>query len=409
MYLLIPLMRTCGTRVPLGERMFMKIIHTSDWHIGREFENESLAETQMQFVAWLAGEVRARQVDLVIVAGDVWDRAVPRGEAVTLLDDALNELRAAGAQIIMISGNHDSAPRLNWGASRQRESGVFIFAEDEEFPTPFVFEREGERVAIVAVPFLDPQRAPQPIEGEEGTPRLRTHQNVLEDALFVGRGRLTGLDDMPSVAVAHAYVQGSSISDSERHTVGGSDVVDAAVFEGFDYVALGHLHRPQEIGGNPAIAYSGSPIPYSFSEDHQKSVRLVEIDETGFIGATTIPIPVGRPVKVLTDSMSNLLECPEYGAFVGHWISAKLTDELAQVEPMRRLRDRFPHVASVSYDNTRRSGAVGPDDGSVDIATRHPSEVVRDFVADLQGRVVTSAEDELIVQGLALLAERADG
>jgi exonuclease SbcD len=191
--------------------------------------------------------------------------------------------------------------------------------------------------------------------------------------------------------------------------VGGSDVVDAAVFEGFDYVALGHLHRPQEIGGNPAIAYSGSPIPYSFSEDHQKSVRLVEIDETGFIGATTIPIPVGRPVKVLTDSMSNLLECPEYGAFVGHWISAKLTDELAQVEPMRRLRDRFPHVASVSYDNTRRSGAVGPDDGSVDIATRHPSEVVRDFVADLQGRVVTSAEDELIVQGLALLAERADG
>lgn len=384
----------------------MKIIHTSDWHIGREFENESLAQVQTEFIAWLAGEVRARGVDLVVVAGDVWDRAVPRGEAVTLLDGALNDLLRAGARIVMISGNHDSAPRLNWGASRQGESGVFIFAEDEVLPTPYVVECVGERLAVVAVPFLDPQRAPQPHDDEDGNPRPRTHQNVLEDALAAGRAGLAELGEMPSLAVAHAFVQGSAISDSERHTVGGADVVDAAIFEGFDYVALGHLHRPQEIGTNPAIAYSGSPIPYSFSEDHPKSVRLVELGLEGFVGATTIPIPVGRPVKVLTDSMTNLLADPVYGEFVEHWISAKLTDELVQDEPMRRLRARFPHVASVAYDNIRRGGAVGPSEGSVDVATRQPADIVRAFVTDVQGREASPVQDELIIEGLALVEAR---
>jgi exonuclease SbcD len=386
----------------------VKILHTSDWHIGREFEGESLAATQAAFVDWLCARVVDHNVDVVIVAGDIWDKAVPKAEAVTLLDESIDKVRRTGAQLVMISGNHDSAPRLDFGSLRQRESGVTIVARDEELPEPFVIERGGERLHVLAIPFLDPQRAPAPQPATDGSHRARTHQNVLEDALEAGRERLDLLGTAPRVVIAHAYVAGSSTSESERHTVGGTDVVDAAIFQGFDYVALGHLHRPQEINGEATIAYSGSPLAYSFSEDHEKSVRLVEVNESGFVSASVLTIPVGRPVKVLTDSMENLLALEAYEPFVDYWISAKLTDRTHQEEPMRRLRERFAHIASLSYADVRRDGASGPIEGSLDVSSRTPEEVTGEFVADMQGRDPTHTERELIASAVASVRAKED-
>jgi len=237
----------------------MKIIHTSDWHIGREFENESLQAEQNAFLSWLTEQIKIHKVDLVVVAGDIYDKAMPKGDAVTLLDRGLDSIRSSGAEILLISGNHDNAARLNFGAQRQRSSGVYIYAQDESYPTPFLYEKDGQKVGFVAIPFLDPQRAPQPMPKESGESRPRTHQTVLEDAIFKAREQMQSFGDAPTICVAHAYVQGSEISESERHSVGNADLVDASIFDGFTYTALGHLHRPQVIPGHEAVAYSGSP------------------------------------------------------------------------------------------------------------------------------------------------------
>ena len=187
----------------------------------------------------------------MVVAGDVYDRSQPAEEAVAILDGGLDALCTAGAQVAMISGNHDSARRLGFGAGRQALGGVHVFADDRRPPVPRVVTAGGEQVALVAVPFLDPHVAPAPRPGDDGSARPATHQNVLADALDAGRAALAGLDPMPAIAVAHAYVSGAGLSDSERTlAIGGADQVDPAVLAGFDYVALGHLHRPQRIGGD---------------------------------------------------------------------------------------------------------------------------------------------------------------
>lgn len=378
----------------------MKIIHTSDWHIGREFEHESLALEQEAFISWLTEQIKIHHVALVIVAGDIYDKAMPKGDAVTLLDQGLDAIRSAGAEILLISGNHDNAARLNFGAQRQRSSGVYIYAQDESYPTPFLYEKDGQKIGFVAIPFLDPQRAPHPLPKEDGDARPRTHQTVLEDAIFKAREQMGDFGEVPTICVAHAYVQGSEISESERHSVGNADLVDAAIFDGFTYTALGHLHRPQVIPGHDSVAYSGSPLAYSFSEEHLKSVRLLDIKSDGTLVAETLPIPVGRPVKVLTDSFNNLLHDAKYDEYVDYWVSAKLTDQGVIEEPMSRLRTRFPHIAALAYAEVRRSGAEGPLEEAGVIDEQSPLDVVLDFVRDVQGREPYDFEVALAQRGI---------
>ena len=386
----------------------MRILHTSDWHIGRDFDGASLADFQKQFLVWLCDQVKQREIDLVIVAGDIYDKAMPKGEAVSLLDWGLDQLRAAGASLLLISGNHDNAARLSFGAGRQRSSGVFIEAKDEESPEPFVYSANGESVILAPIPFLDPQRAPQPALSEDGTPRSRTHQHVLEDAIRVAQEKARALGDFPVLAVAHAYVQGSELSDSERRSVGGSDVVDAAIFQGFTYTALGHLHRPQAVHGDGSIAYSGSPLAYSFSEEHEKSVRLLELNDAGTFDVTVLPIPVGRPVKVLTDSFENLLNAPDYDAYLDHWVSAKLTNEGVIEEAMARLRRRFPYIAALARASVRSGVMVGPDAQGTDLEEQSHLETSLSFVEDIAGRIPTAFEAELLERSLSQLMSEVD-
>lgn len=328
----------------------MKVLHTSDWHIGRRFEREPLEDDQRAFLAWLSDVVGELGVDLVVVAGDVYDRSLPAEEAVALLDEGLDRLRNAGATVALIPGNHDSARRLGFGARRQALGGVHVFADDRRAPEPWVFESDGETVAVVAVPFLDPLVAPAPRPAADGSPRPRVHANVLSDFVGAGRDALTRFPGVPSIAVAHAFVAGTSPSDSEKIlAIGGTDLVDASVFAGFDYVALGHLHRPQVVAGDDRIAYSGSPLAYSFSEEHTKSVRLVQLTDGRVDQVTMLPVPVGRPVATVVGPLESLLTDPVHDHLVEHWIAARLTDDTTQVQPLERLRTRFPYAVSVRY------------------------------------------------------------
>ena len=381
----------------------MKIIHTSDWHIGRRFEHEPMHAEQRAFLTWLAEVVRDLRVDLVVVAGDVYDRSLPAEDAVALLDEGLNGIRAAGATVVMISGNHDSAQRLGFGARRQALGGVHIFADDRSPPAPYVFTAGAERVAVVATPFLDPQLAPVLPLDDEGNPRRRTHESVLVDALVAGRAALRPLRPMPAIAVAHAFVTGGETSDSERAlAIGGADAVGADVFDGFDYVALGHLHRPQRIGGCDHVAYSGSPLPYSFGEEHPKSVRVLQIGSGGLQSVQELAVPVGRPVRTLTGRLSDLLGDTAHQRYADHWVAVRLTDTTAQVQPMERLRARFPHVVSVRYDSTIGDRPIpGPGVLGEPVEDRRPEDLVLQFLTELRERPPTDGERGLVLQAVA--------
>jgi exonuclease SbcD len=381
----------------------VRIIHTSDWHIGRRFERESLADDQRAFFAWLAEVVGGEQVDLVLVAGDIYDRSQPAEDAVALLDDGLDRLRAAGAVVALIPGNHDSARRLGFGAQRQASGGVHVFADDQHPPTPWEFACRGERVVVVAVPFLDPYGVPAPHDGADGTPRTRTHEHVLADALEAGRALLDPDDPVPSICVAHAYVSGGEESDSERAlSVGGADRVDPSVFAGFDYVALGHLHRPQRIAGSDAVAYSGSPLPYSFSEDHPKSVRLLEVDAGGLCDVRTLTVPVGRPVVTLTGTLDALLTDTGHDRFVDHWVAATLTDDTIRTQPMERLRERFPHAVSLRYARSGDGSPAGRGPAGAVLEEQPKEAVIAEFLTELRAQAPTESEQDLVRDALSV-------
>jgi exonuclease SbcD len=381
-------------------RETVRIIHTSDWHIGRRFDGRSLEGDQRAFLRWLAEVVASRAVDLVVVAGDVYDRSLPAEEAVALLDDALDELRGAGAQVAMISGNHDSARRLGFGSHRQALGGVHVFADDRRTPVPWVFSARGVEVAVLPVPFLDPWVVTQRPPGADGPAPRRTHQGVLRAALEAGRRGLAGSPGRPSIAVAHAFVAGASVSDSERTlAVGGTDAVDRSLFDGFDYVALGHLHRPQCLGADH-IAYSGSPLPYSYSEDHPKSVRLLEVKADGLASVEDVRVPVGRPVTTLTGRLDELLTDPALGSAEQHWVAAVLTDDVAQVQPMERLHRRFAFATTVRYRQVLHGARRGPGAEGDDVEHRPPEDVVLAFLAELRGRDASLIERALVTDAI---------
>jgi exonuclease SbcD len=225
---------------------------------------------------------------------------------------------------------------------------------------------------------------------------------VLEDALGSGRALLDPADPLPTICVAHAYVTGAEESDSERAlSVGGTDRVDPAIFAGFDYVALGHLHRPQRIGGLDTVAYSGSPLPYSFSEAHPKSIRLLELDAGGVAGVRTLPVPVGRPVVTLTGTLDELLTDASLDRLLDHWVAARLTDETVRTQPMERLRGRFPHAVSLRYAPVGDGSAVARGvDGAV-LEERPDEDVVVEFLTELRGSEPAPPERALVRDALA--------
>jgi exonuclease SbcD len=330
----------------------VKLLHTSDWHLGRTFHGAPLLQHQAAAVDALVEVVRSERVDVVVLAGDIYDRQLPSGDAVEALSYALCELRAAGARIVGIAGNHDSAVRLGFAEPVLAAGGVSIRGDLGTIGTPVIIEPDdgGPPVAIYPIPYLEPEVARHRL----GLADARSHDHLLRAALdraridLVARGGATG--GVRSVAVVHAFVAGGQTCDSERVlSVGGSAEVGVDAFDGFDYVALGHLHGRQ-VFGDGRVRYSGSPLPYSFSErSHTKSAWLVTMDATGAVEAEAVDFPVPRPLAVVEGSLEQLLTSSAHERAEPAWVHAVLTDPVLPPESMARLRARFPHALTLTH------------------------------------------------------------
>lgn len=358
----------------------MRLLHTSDWHLGRSFHRVSMLEAQAAFIGHLVATVREHGVDAVVVSGDVYDRAVPPLAAVELFDDALHRLAALGVPTVMISGNHDSARRLGVGAGLIDRAGIHLRTEPAACATPVVLSDAHGDVAFYGLPYLEPAL----VKDEFGVEKAG-HEAVLAAAMDRVRADLaTRAPGTRSVVLAHAFVTGGEASDSERDiTVGGVAAVPAGVFDGVDYAALGHLHGCQTI--TERVRYSGSPLPYSFSEaGHHKSMWLVDLDADGRVTAERIGCPVPRPLARIRGTLEELLADPGLARHQDAWVEATLTDPVRPAEPMARLTERFPHTLSLVFDPER-----APDDPDVSyarrLADRSDQQIAEDFVAHVRG------------------------
>ncbi|MFJ3234163.1 exonuclease SbcCD subunit D [Streptomyces sp. NPDC086787] len=379
----------------------MRILHTSDWHLGRAFHRVNMLDAQSAFIGHLVDTVRDRDVDAVVVSGDVYDRAVPPLAAVELFDDALHRLAALGVPTVMISGNHDSARRLGVGAGLIGRAGIHLRTEPAASGTPVVLADAFGDVAFYGLPYLEPAL----VKDEFGVTKA-AHESVLAAAMDRVRVDLAGRpDDTRSVVLAHAFVTGGEASDSERDiTVGGVAAVPAGVFAGVDYAALGHLHGCQTI--SERVRYSGSPLPYSFSEaGHRKSMWLIDLGADGSIDAERVDCPVPRPLARIRGTLEELLAEPGLARHEDSWVEATLTDTVRPADPMARLTGRFPHMLSLMFAPDR-----DPDDPDVTyarrLAGRTDQEVAQDFVAHVRGAGPDASERAVL--GAAFDAVRAD-
>jgi exonuclease SbcD len=358
----------------------VRLLHTSDWHLGRSFHRVSLLEAQRAFLDHLVDVVRAEDVDAVLVAGDIYDRAVPPLSAVELYDRALHALAAAGVPTVMISGNHDSARRLGVGAGLLGRAGVHLRTDPAGCDRPVLLHDEHGDVAVYGIPYLEPAL----VRDTLGTDRA-DHPAVLGAAIDRIRADLaTRPAGTRSVVLAHAFVTGAAPSDSERDiTTGGVDSVPAALFDGFHYTALGHLHGCQTVGER--LRYSGSPLAYSFSEEHhRKSMWLVDLGPGGAIDARRLDTPVPRRLARLRGTLAELLADPAHEAHTDSWVEAVLTDPDRPYEPMAALAKRFPHILSLGFDPGNR-----PEDPDASyarrLAGRSDQQIAEDFVAHVRG------------------------
>ncbi|MFJ2706290.1 exonuclease SbcCD subunit D [Streptomyces sp. NPDC087428] len=372
----------------------MRILHTSDWHLGRSFHRVSLLDAQAAYLDHLVATVRDHEVDAVLVAGDVYDRAVPPLSAVQLFDDALHRLAAAGVPTVMISGNHDSARRLGVGAGLIGRAGIHLRTDPAHCGTPVVLADAHGDVAFYGLPYLEPALVKDLFKAERSG-----HEAVLTAAMDQVRADLgTRADTTRSVVLAHAFVAGGEPSDSERDiTVGGVASVPAGVFDGVDYVALGHLHGCQTV--TERVRYSGSPLAYSFSEaDHRKTMWLIDLDAAGAIDARRIECPVPRPLARLRGRLDTLLDDPALDRHELSWVEATLTDPVRPAEPMARLAERFPHTLSLAFEPER-----APEDPRSSYAERlrgrDDQSIAEDFVAHVRGGYGIDEPERTVLRG----------
>jgi exonuclease SbcD len=376
----------------------MRLLHTSDWHIGRSLHGTDLLAEQEKVLGALADVVAAESVDVVLVAGDVYDRAVPSADATAVLSRVVARLRRAGATVVLTPGNHDSARRLGTFSELLAAGGLHVRAETPRLDEPVLLADEHGDVAVYGLPYLEPEVA----RFELGLPAARSHEAVLAEAMDRVRADLFLRPGTRSVVLAHAFVGGGQPSESERDiSVGGVDLVPAAVFDGVDYVALGHLHRPQTL--TPRLRYSGSPLAYSFGEaGQQKQAWLVDLDASGLAEVRVVALPTPRPLTVLSGVLEELLADPAHADVEEHFVSARLTDPVRPTDPMRRLQTRFPHCVHLEW-----AGSTAGDDArsyQEMLRGRSDIEVVGEFVSRVRAVPATPVERDLLGRALAAAA-----
>jgi DNA repair protein SbcD/Mre11 len=376
----------------------MLMLHTSDWHLGRSLHRADLRTAQAAFLDHLVATARAEKVDVVLIAGDVYDRAVPPVDSVELCEDALVRLHATGARVVLISGNHDSARRLGFGGGLLDLAGVHLRTRVGALARPVILEDAHGPVAIYGVPYLEPDAVrgglPEIADADPPCGEVpRGHAGVLGHAVRCIRADADARGVRRRVVMAHGWVTGGAASESERDiTVGGVGQVPAELFGGFSYVALGHLHGQQTLAGH--LRYSGSPLPYSFSEaSHCKGSWLVELDGDWAVRAERVPAPVYRRLSVLRGRLADLLGSAAYAGYEDDFVSVALTDPSRPEGAMDALRARFRHILVLTFEP---EGAV-PDgrDYRARVAGRDDLAIAAEFVQHVRNAPATAGEKRL--------------
>ena len=374
----------------------MRLLHTSDWHLGKKFDDVDLLPQQEAFADQLLKIARDQDIDAVLIAGDIYDRSTPNAEAVSLADEIFARLIRDGIKIVAITGNHDSAERVRFGSSAMSEAGLHIRAEHRTISSmglPITLtSRDGkESVQVVPVPYIDPYR----VEIVEGVARL--HHTMINEVLQRNMNAVGNPGH--AIAMAHAFVTGGTETESEKKlTVGGTDRVPLTIFDGFGYVALGHLHAPQEFGDG-RLVYSGSPLSYSFSEEHQKSVRIIDCGHRTPT-SSKVTIDVGHRVLTLKDSLDALLTSSQYDNTHGALLRIDVTDTTPILGLIDKLRSRFTNVMQVRQPDIKRA------DNNVNLyradgERKTPTDLIDDYVKTTFEETLNDTQTSLIHNALA--------
>ena len=384
----------------------MRILHTSDWHIGRSFHGHSTLAALADVLDELVAQVAEHDVDLVVLAGDVFDSATPAAGCYPLLTDTLVALRAAGAEVVVTSGNHDNSARLGFQAPLFASSGVHVLTRPEVVGTPVTLHDEHGPVHVYGIPFLEPSL----VRHVWPDVTLRTQEQTMAHAM-----RLVNDDRAErggrSIAIAHCFAANVEATPGVEREIrqGTLDVVPLSTFDGPDYVALGHIHGRNEL--SPRVRYAGAPLHYSFGEQHKpRGSWLVELDASGLASSEWLPLPVPRRLVTISAPLDELLSNPRFDGEVDAWVCAQYTDATPQRDPMRRLLARFPHCATVQHLPASVPEASERSYSSRVREARDDRELISAFLAHVrQGQAADDLEaeilNEVIVEGSD---ERAD-
>lgn len=378
----------------------MRILHTSDWHLGRSFHGVGMLGAQQQFIDRLVDTVREQEVDAVLIAGDVYDRALPGVDVVRLLDSALERITAAGAKVILSSGNHDSAARLGFGSRIFERGGVYLRTRISEIPEPVLLETGGTPVAVYGIPYLEPRLA-APELGVERPHHAAVIAEAVRRITADVRNRADAGRPVLPVAMAHVFASGGITSDSERDlSIGGVGAVPLDLFDGFTYTALGHLHGRQEL--SPSVRYSGSPLPYSFSEANQhKGGLLVDIDGSGAVTVAPVLWPAPRRLAVLRGTLAGLLADPELTEAETAYCQVTLTDDERPAKAMETLRGRFPDTLVLSFEPASGPRAAGQTYSQRLAKATDDLDICCGFLDHVRSRQADEQEKQLFADVLA--------
>ena len=370
----------------------MKLIHISDLHLGKRLNEYSLIEDQKYILNKICEVIGDERADCVLIAGDVYDKAVPSAEAVQLFDDFLTKLSKLKVQIFIISGNHDSPERLSFGAEIMENSGIHISHVYDGVVEPVVLSDEYGDVNIYMLPFVKPSHVRSFFPDEE----IESYT----DGVRVAVEKMGVKNDARNIIVAHQFVTGAKTCESEEISVGGSDNVDAEVFKDFDYVALGHIHGPQRCG-EERIRYCGTPLKYSFSEaNHKKSVTVVDFKEKGNVTLKTVPLKPLRDMKEIKGKYEELVAKDFYDGtdYATDYMHVTLTDEEDIPDVSAKLRAVYKNLMKVDYDNTRtRTESV--INGAENIEKKSPFQLFAELYQQQNGKDM-SEEQATFLNGI---------
>ncbi|GBL00240.1 exonuclease SbcCD subunit D [Vibrio harveyi] len=378
----------------------MKFIHTSDWHLGRQFHHVSLLDDQQAVLDQLIQYIENNPVDAVVVAGDIYDRSVPPTIAIELLNKVVKRICGElNTPMILISGNHDGAERLGFGSEQMKNAGLHIISNFEDMLTPVVIETESAgQVAFYGMPYNDPEQVrfayQEPVSTHDQAHKLLA-EKIAEQ--FQSEQR--------NVLVSHCFVDGAIESESERPlSIGGSDRVSHEHFLNFDYVALGHLHQPQK-KGEEYIRYSGSLMKYSFGEQNQKKgFTLVEIDQNGFVSAEHFNLTAPHEMRIVEGELEQVIEQGKTDPKNEDYLLVRLMDKHAILNPMEKLRTVYPNV--LHLEKPGMLIGVEQEMAQAKLA-RSEIDMFRDFFSEAQDSQLSQEQDQAIRDIIKQLSQQA--